>query len=77
MRRRELIALLGGAVAAWLLPSEAQQGVPMRRIGVLWPYAEADPDSRSRIASLHQALQNLGWTEGRNLASTCPQRCTS
>jgi putative ABC transport system substrate-binding protein len=39
----------------------------VRRIGVLWPYPEADPDSRSRIASLRQALQDLGWTEGRNL----------
>src|SRR6266481_7044384 len=67
MRRREFITLLGGAAAAWPLPTRAQQPERMRRIGVLWPYTEADPDSQSRIASLHQGLQDLGWTEGRNL----------
>jgi putative tryptophan/tyrosine transport system substrate-binding protein len=67
MRRREFITLLGGAAAAWPLPTRAQQPERMRRIGVLWPYTEADPDSRSRIASLRRALQDLGWTEGRNL----------
>ncbi len=67
MRRREFITLLGGAAAAWPLPTRAQQPERIRRVGVLWPYTEADPDSRSRIASLRQALQDLGWTEGRNL----------
>jgi putative ABC transport system substrate-binding protein len=67
MRRREFIALLGGVATAWPLPARAQQGVRIRRIAILWPYAEADPDSQSRIASLRQALQDLGWTEGRNL----------
>jgi putative tryptophan/tyrosine transport system substrate-binding protein len=67
MRRRDFITLLGGAAAAWPLPTRAQQLERMRRIGVLWPYAEADPYGQSRIASLRQALQDLGWTEGRNL----------
>jgi len=69
MRRRAFI-LLGGAAgvaAAWPLPTTAQQGERMRLVGVLWPYAEADPDSQSRIASVRHALQDLGWTEGRNL----------
>jgi len=66
MQRREFIALLGGA-AAWPPAARAQQPERMRRIGVLWPYIEADPDSQSRIASLHQSLQDLGWTEGRNV----------
>jgi putative ABC transport system substrate-binding protein len=34
---------------------------------VLWPYADDDPDSRSRIITLRQGLQDLGWAEGRNL----------
>jgi len=67
MRRRDLIPLLGGLAAAWPLPARTQQPERMRRIGVLWPYAQADPDSQSRIASLRQALLDLGWTESRNL----------
>ena len=67
MQRREFITLLGGATAAWPLVTTAQQNERMRRIGVLWPYIEADSDSQSRIASLRQALQDLGWTEGRNV----------
>jgi putative tryptophan/tyrosine transport system substrate-binding protein len=67
MQRREFVTLLGGVAAAWPLPTGAQQAERMRRIGVLWPYSEVDPDSQSRIASLRQALLNLGWSEGRNL----------
>jgi putative tryptophan/tyrosine transport system substrate-binding protein len=67
MQRREFIALLVGAAAAWPLAARAQQPERMRRIGVLWPYIEADSDSQSRIASLRQALHDLGWTEGRNV----------
>ena len=66
MRRRAFITLLGGA-AAWPLATRAQQAEPIRRIGVLWPDTEADPVSRSRLASLRRSLQDLGWTEGRNL----------
>src|SRR5437899_3808305 len=66
MRRREFITLLSGIAAALPPPTNAQQA-ERRRVGVLWPYTETDPDSQSRIASLRQALQDLGWTEGRNL----------
>jgi putative ABC transport system substrate-binding protein len=66
MRRREFITLLGGA-AAWPLASRAQQGERMRRIGVLIPYAADDPEGQARIAAFLQALQQLGWTEGRNV----------
>ena len=67
MQRREFIALLGGAATVWSLPARAQQAERMRRIGILWPYTQGDSDSQSRIASLRQALQDLGWTEGRNV----------
>jgi putative tryptophan/tyrosine transport system substrate-binding protein len=39
----------------------------MRRIGVLWPFPANDPQSEVRLAAFRQALQQLGWTDGRNL----------
>jgi ABC-type uncharacterized transport system substrate-binding protein len=67
MRRRDFMWVIGGAAATWPVAARAQKDERMRRIGILWPYPEVDPDSRSRIASLRQALQDLGWAEGRNL----------
>jgi putative tryptophan/tyrosine transport system substrate-binding protein len=66
VRRREFITLLGGA-AAWPLAAHAQQPERMRRIGVLIPYAADDPEGQARIAAFLQGLQQLGWTEGRNV----------
>jgi ABC-type uncharacterized transport system substrate-binding protein len=66
VRRREFITLLGGA-AAWPLAARAQQGNRMRRIGVLSNLAEDDLETRSRNAVVRQGLQELGWTEGRNV----------
>ena len=67
MKRREFITLLGGAAAAWPLAARAQQGERMRRIGVLVPRAVNDPASLTRIAAFQHGLQQLGWTEGRNV----------
>jgi putative ABC transport system substrate-binding protein len=64
-KRRDFIALLGGA-AAWPLAARAQQRV--RRIGVLIPAAADDAEYQTRIAVFLQGLQELGWTVGRNLA---------
>jgi putative tryptophan/tyrosine transport system substrate-binding protein len=64
VRRREFIALLGGATA-WPLAARAQQPEPMRRIGVLMS-GSAD-DHQARLAAFQQSLQKLGWTEGRNV----------
>jgi putative tryptophan/tyrosine transport system substrate-binding protein len=66
MRRRELIALLGGA-AAWPLAARAQQGERMRRIGVLMAVAADDPEGQARIAAFQQRLQQLGWSADRNM----------
>jgi putative ABC transport system substrate-binding protein len=67
MRRREFIALVGGAAAAWPLALRAQQSGQMRRIGVLMSLARDNPEAQARSTAFLQALQKLRWTEGRNL----------
>jgi putative ABC transport system substrate-binding protein len=66
VKRREFVALLGGA-AAWPLAARAQQGDRMRRIGVLMPYNENDPEGKPRVSAFTQGLADLGWTDGRNV----------
>jgi ABC-type uncharacterized transport system substrate-binding protein len=66
MRRREFISLIGGA-AAWPLVAHAQQPERMRRIGVLMNFAENDPVAQARVTAFLQVLQQLGWTNGRNV----------
>jgi hypothetical protein len=61
-----LLAALGGA-AAWPLAAPAQQGEHMRRIGMLMGYADTDPIAQSFVAAFNQGLQELGWTDGRNV----------
>jgi len=39
----------------------------MRRIGVLMGYAESDPEGQANVAAFREGLQELGWTEGRNI----------
>jgi ABC-type uncharacterized transport system substrate-binding protein len=65
LQRREFIALLGGAVAAWPLAAHAQQ--PGRRIGILMSLAADDWQGQARLAAFIQRLRELGWTEGRNV----------
>jgi putative ABC transport system substrate-binding protein len=66
IERREFITLLGGA-AAWPLAAHAQQGDRVRRIGVLMPFDENDPEGKRRVSAFTQALADLGWTDGRNV----------
>src|SRR6476660_4622959 len=65
--RREFITLLVGAAAAWPFAARAQQGERVRRIGVLVPFAEDHPVGQARVAAFLQGLQQLGWTDGRNV----------
>jgi hypothetical protein len=66
VERRKFITLLGGA-AAWPLAARAQQAERVRRIGVLTSQSERDPEYQTRYTVFRQTLQQLGWTEGRNV----------
>ena len=66
MRRREVITLIGGAVA-WPAAARAQQPEQMRRIGVLLGSAESDLEAKVSVLALENGLQELGWTKGRNI----------
>ena len=67
MKRREFITLIGSAAAAWPLTARAQQPEPMRRVGILMPYAENDPEYRTHVQALRDALRKSGWIEGGNI----------
>jgi putative ABC transport system substrate-binding protein len=67
MKRREFIALLGGAAAAWPLAARAQQPQRIRRVGVLMNRVADDPQSRLHVAAFQQRLQELGWTNDANV----------
>jgi putative tryptophan/tyrosine transport system substrate-binding protein len=66
VKRRDFITLVGGA-AAWPLAARAQQPERMRRIGVLSILTANDPGGRAYLAAFQQELQQLGWTDGRNM----------
>jgi ABC-type uncharacterized transport system substrate-binding protein len=66
IKRREFIILLGAAGAVWPLAARAQQPDRVRRVGVLMGIAD-DLEGQARIAVFRQALQALGWSEGRNV----------
>ena len=67
MKRRSFITLLGGAAAAWPLAAHSQQAERMRRIAVLMSLAADDSEAARRLTAIVQGLQQLGWTDGRNV----------
>ena len=67
MRRRKFITLIGGAAVAWPLSARAQQPERIRRVGVLLGTAESDPEAQSLISATRRRLEQLGWSEGRNI----------
>lgn len=67
MRRRELFALLGGAAITSPLSASAQQPVRMRRVGVLMPWPEKQPNTQARVAAFAHALGRRGWVAGKNI----------
>jgi putative ABC transport system substrate-binding protein len=67
MRRREFMAFLGGAAAAWPLVARAQQDGRVRRIGILNVGVEDDRIGQARQGDMQEGLARLGWIEGRNV----------
>jgi ABC-type uncharacterized transport system substrate-binding protein len=66
VKRRDFITLLGGAAAAWPLAARAQQPDRMRRIGALIG-GDDNTDARVLFAEFRRALEQLGWSYGRNI----------
>src|SRR5262249_25244347 len=67
MRRREFIAFVSGAAAAWPLFARGQQDERVRRVGYLSAFAASDLEVQGSIRGLVQRLQELGWTNGGNV----------
>jgi putative tryptophan/tyrosine transport system substrate-binding protein len=67
LKRRDFITVLGGVAASWPLAARVQQVEPVRRIGVLMYWTADDAEGQARLAAFAQALQQLGWSDGRNL----------
>jgi len=66
MKRRDFITLVGGA-ATWPLGARAQQRERLPQVGVLLPATPDDSEYPSLIVAFLQGLQQLGWTDRRNL----------
>jgi putative ABC transport system substrate-binding protein len=67
LRRRQLIALLGGVAVTWPIAARAQQPGRVRRVGVLIGFPENSPESQAFVTAFTQALGRLGWVEGKNI----------
>ena len=67
MKRRCVLVLLGGTALGWPVAARAQQSDRVRRLGLLLPYVQSDPQAQARVSAFTAALQERGWTDGRNV----------
>jgi putative tryptophan/tyrosine transport system substrate-binding protein len=67
VKRREFIALLGGAAVAWPRVVCAQVASTVRRIGFLLPGVARTTAVRGLLEAFRQGLKEHGWLEGQNL----------
>jgi putative tryptophan/tyrosine transport system substrate-binding protein len=66
MQRRKFITFLVAAPVVW--PAVSRGADRIRKIGVFWGQAKDDPEMWLRFAAFTQGLQELGWTEGKNVS---------
>ena len=67
MRMIGLAVLLALGLFAAPLAAEAQPPDRVRRLGLLLPYVQSDPQAQARVNAFRAALQERGWTDGRNI----------
>jgi hypothetical protein len=67
IERRKFLATLGGAAVTWPLVARAQQAERVRRVGVLMTTPADDPEAQARVTHFVKGLQEVGWTDGRNV----------
>jgi putative ABC transport system substrate-binding protein len=66
-RRREFIALIGGAAATWPVAARAQQMRNVPLVGVLIPFEKGDEEGERRQNAFENGLREFGWTNGQNV----------
>jgi putative tryptophan/tyrosine transport system substrate-binding protein len=64
VKRREFITLIGGAAVAWPLAARAQQTGRVWRVAVIGAVSPLP----AYLSAFREALQQRGWTEGKNLS---------
>ena len=67
MKRRDFMALLGGAAVAPSVGARAQSSRQLPRIGVLHSGREGDRQPLQEVGALRNGLEALGWKEGRDI----------
>jgi putative ABC transport system substrate-binding protein len=71
VKRREFITLFGSTAVAWPLSlraaASAQSPQQARRVGVLLPFDENDPEAKNRLKQFRLGMRDLDWIEGRNV----------
>jgi len=67
MRRRELLAGLAAATLSIPVALAQQQSERQRRVAVLMTLGEDDAQGQRRVMAFVQAMESLGWVEGRNV----------
>ena len=73
MRRRDIIAFLGGAVATWPVAASAQQPVKTYHLAILTHFDAVDRTTGKQErywTAFFNELRRLGYEEGRDLAVT-------